>query len=168
MPFSIVVTPSIWKKEKRAQNDENNLPAVPQSHVLHHLLFPLVTSALTMFMWPLLRPLTSTERHLLEVKALWHNHSAHPLMWFMLLLSPWVWCDRLEVYPNIGLNKYIIGHLYNVLHSTSFNENIRRKDKLVGCTYCLFQSGRVNLNCFQWKSGLILDQEWDCWGSGCR
>ena len=72
------------REKKRTQNNENYV--IPShGHVSwNHLLFPLATSALAKFMWPLPWPLTSAEKHLFEGKDSWHNPTPNLLMWFTL------------------------------------------------------------------------------------
>lgn len=81
---------SLWiilRSEKQRMTHEwmnENKVSCPTVVSCNHLLFPLVTSALVKFMWPLPWSLTSMEKHLFEEKDSWHNPTPSLLMWFML------------------------------------------------------------------------------------
>lgn len=97
MSFSTAVTSSIWNREEKGRQQWKRCILSHSHSSCNHLLFPLVTSALAKFMWPLLWPLTSMEKHLFEGKDSWHNPTSPLLMWFMLNQknseNPWALCD---------------------------------------------------------------------------
>lgn len=64
----------IKRESEKKETEQWKQCILSHSHVFcNHLLFPLVTSALAKFMWPLTWPLNPMENHLFEGKDDWHN-----------------------------------------------------------------------------------------------
>lgn len=72
--FFSLVCKKIKRESEKKETEQWKQCILSHSHVFcNHLLFPLVTSALAKFMWPLTWPLIPMENHLFEGKDDWHN-----------------------------------------------------------------------------------------------